>query len=150
MIIRNATSLMLVAFIILLGNSSTTAQVKAVNGGTIRGAVVDTTPELNPIPGVNVTVVSLATEKEYTTQTDKKGEYKLANLPAGRYTVSYSKDGYGERVGKSKVLAPGGDIFDRIKMRKKDNILTFLSRNSLIFIIPFIIVLTPLMFNAEK
>ncbi len=149
MMIRFATTLMLVAIITLFGNN-TKAQEMLENSATIRGEVIDITPEKNPIPGVKVTVVSVATNEEYTTHTDEDGEYEIKNLPAGRYTLSYSKNGYGKRVGKSNVVAPGGEIFDRIKMRRQDNILTFLFRNSLIFVIPLLTILTPMMFNTEK
>ena len=92
--------------------------------GTIRGVVLDTTPEQNPIFDVKILAVD-ATGQEYTTQTNRKGEYEIKVLLAGRYTLSYSKDGYGDRVGKTKLLAEGGEVFDRILMRKKDNIGTF-------------------------
>lgn len=147
--IRITATLILVTIITLLGNNIT-AQEKIVNGAIIKGEVVDITPEQNPIPGVKVTVVLTATNKEYTTHTDEDGKYEIKNLPAGRYTFNYSKNGYGERVGKSKVVAPGGEIFDRIKMRKTDNILAFLFRNSLIFVIPLVTILTPLMLQGEK
>ncbi len=117
--IRIAATLMLVATIILLGNSITTAQEMLEISATIKREVLDTTPEQNPIPKVKVTVVSMATNEEYTTHTDQKGEYEIKNLPAGRYTINYTKNGYGTRVGKSKVLAPGGEIYDRTKMKKK-------------------------------
>ena len=93
-------------------------------GGTIRGAVIEATieatQEQKPIPGVTVTIVG-TDGVAYTVQTNDKGEYRRTGLPAGRYTLSYSKDGYGDRVGKSKPLMAGGEIFERIKMRKQKN-----------------------------
>ena len=100
------------------------AEKKDEGGATIKGEVLDTTPEQNPIPKVLVTVVNAAKNKEYTTLTNKDGEYEITGLPAGRYTIAVSKDGYFERVGKPKVVAEGGEIYDRIKMRKKGNVLT--------------------------
>ena len=96
------------------------------NEATIKGEVIDITPEQNPIFGVKVTAVDAA-GKEYTTQTNKKGKYEIKGLPAGRYTLSFSKAGYGDRVGKSKLVPAGGEIYDRIKMRKQENILTLLT-----------------------
>ncbi|MCY4400963.1 MAG: carboxypeptidase-like regulatory domain-containing protein [Candidatus Poribacteria bacterium] len=89
---------------------------------TIRGEIVDTTPEENPIEGVTVKIVNSTNGKEYTVTTDKDGLYKKTGLHGGRYIISAHKKGFGERIGKSKVVVYGGEIFDRIKMRKKDNI----------------------------
>lgn len=94
-------------------------------GATIRGEIVDTTPEQNPIEGAIVKIVNTADGQEYIIATDQDGAYEKKGLPPGRYMVSVSKAGYGDRVGKSKVVAAGSEIFDKIKMRKKDNIVTF-------------------------
>ena len=40
--------------------------------------------------------------------------------------INVSKDGYGDRIAKSKVVAAGGEIFDRIKMNKIQYIHTYL------------------------
>lgn len=95
---------------------------------TIKGEVLEATPEPKPIPGVTVSIVG-TDGKVYTAQTNDKGEYIRTGLPAGRYTISLSKDGYGDRVGKSIVVAAGGELFQRYKMRKKDTILTFFMKN---------------------
>ncbi len=102
-------------------------------GGTIKGEVVDTSADLNPIEGVTVTIVRGIDEQAFTATTDKDGAYEKTGLEAGRYTISYEKEGYGKRVGKSKVLAAGGEIFDRTKMRKKDNIISFFQKFGFVF-----------------
>ncbi len=107
--------------------NSLTAEDK--DSGTIKGEVLEFTPEQNPIFGVKVSAIDLA-GNEYTTLTNKKGEYEITGLPAGRYTMSYSKDGYGDRFGKTKLVAAGGEIFNKIKMRKKDTIVTFFMKNT--------------------
>ena len=101
------------------------------SGATIRGEVIDASPDQKPIEGVTVKIVNSFNEKEYITTTDKDGYYEKTGLQAGRYTISVSKKGYGDRVGKSKVVAEGGEIFDRIKMRKKDTIFTYFQRRPL-------------------
>ena len=101
-------------------------------GATIKGEVVDTSTDLNPIEGVTVKIVR-GDEEPLITTTDKDGAYEMTDLPDGRYTISYEKEGYGERFGKSKVVAPGGEIFDRVKMRKKDNIITFFQKFGFVF-----------------
>lgn len=97
------------------------AEENVVNGVTIQGEVIEAIAEQKPIENVEVKIVSSTDKKEWTVKTDAKGKYELIGLPAGRYTISVSKKGYQPRVGKSKVVAPGGEIFDRIKMIKKDN-----------------------------
>ncbi len=96
------------------------------DGAKISGHVFDSSAEKNPIEGVTVTIVRSVDEKTYTVTTDNKGAYEKTNLKAGRYFMNYAKDGYGERFGKSKVVAAGGEIYDRIIMRKKENIISFL------------------------
>ncbi len=104
-------------------------------GATIRGQVLDASPERKPIEGVTVKIVYSADGQEYTVTTDKDGNYKKTGLPAGRYIISVSKDGYGDRMGKSKVLAAGGEIYDQIKMLKKENIITFVQRQPLVWLL---------------
>ncbi len=112
------------------------------NEATIKGKVIDITPEQNPIFGVKVTAVDAA-GKEYTTRTNKKGEYEITGLPAGRYTMSFSKAGYGDRVGKSKLVAAGGEIYDIIKMRKQENILTLFTDILSAIVLSYILIFFP-------
>ena len=112
------------------------------DGGTIKGEVIDTTPEQNPIFGVKVVAIDTV-GKEYTTRTNKKGEYEITGLPGGRYTMSFSKDGYGDRVGRTKLLAEGGEIFDRIKMRKQENILTLFTDILSVTVLSYILIFFP-------
>lgn len=101
---------------------------------TIKGEVLEATPEQKPIPGVLVTIVSSG-GRTYTLLTNKDGEYIRTDFPAGRYTISLSKDGYVDRVGKSIVVAAGGELFQRYKMRKKDTILTYFKKIPLSWIL---------------
>ncbi len=93
--------------------------VQDSSGATIKGEVIDATPEQNPIVGVTVKIVNSADGQEYIVTTDKDGVYEKTGLPAGRYAISVSKAGYGDRFGKSEIVAAGGEIFNRIKMRKQ-------------------------------
>lgn len=95
------------------------------DGATLRGHVVDVSPNQNPIQGVQVEIVS-SDGKVYTVTTDETGAYEQAGLDRGRYSINVHKKGYGSRLGKSKVVASGGEVYDRIKMRKNENIITFL------------------------
>lgn len=101
------------------------AQDTAMNGGTLRGQITDVTLRQNPIEDVEVKIVAQDGSKEWTTKTDADGNYKHAGLPAGRYLISISKDGYDKRVGKPVTIVDGGDHFVPLKMAEKGNIKPF-------------------------
>ena len=103
------------------------AQDNATNGGAIRGQITDLTPAQNPIEGVEVKIIAQAQDggKVWTTKTDADGNYKHAGLPAGRYLISISKDGYDERVGKPVTIVEGGDHFVPLKMAQRGDIQQF-------------------------
>ena len=114
------------------GDDATAVDETLGGDATIKGEVIDTTADQNPIPEVTVSIVG-SDGQTVTTTTDGDGKYEQTGLAAGRYTISYSKDGYGDRVGKTKLVAAGGEIFDRIKMREKDNIYTFFRKFGFVF-----------------
>lgn len=132
----------LTLMILCIGIFTNSLTAEDEDGATIKGEVLDITPEQNPIFGVKVTAVGPA-GKEYTTQTNKKGEYEIKGLPAGRYTISYSKAGYGDRVGKTKLVVEGGEIFDRIKMQKHENILTLYTDILTVIVLSYILFFFP-------
>ena len=125
--------------------------VGAVNaqGATIKGEVIEASPEQIPIVGASVKIVNAANDKEFTVTTDINGFYEKKGLPAGRYIISVSKRGYGDRIGRSKVVAAGGEIFDRIKMRKQENIFTLLFDIYGFFIVGLIIAFILIFTGAE-
>ena len=101
------------------------AQEDALNGGTLRGQITDLTPAQNPIEGVEVKIVAQDGGKEFITKTGADGNYEHAGLPAGRYLISISKEGYDERAGKPVMIVNGGDHLVPLKMRQKGNIEPF-------------------------
>ena len=101
------------------------AQEDATSGGTLRGQITDITLRQNPIEGVEIKIVAQDGGKEWTTKTDADGNYKHAGLPAGRYLISISKDGYDRRVWKFVTIVDGGDHFVPHKMAQKGNIEPF-------------------------
>lgn len=102
------------------------AQEDATSGGTLRGQITDITLRQNPIEGVEVKIVAQDGGKEWTTKTDADGNYKHAGLPAGRYLISISKNGYDRLVGnKSVTIVDGGEHFVPLKMAQKGNIEPF-------------------------
>ena len=98
------------------------AQDDALEGGTVRGLITDLTPAQNPIEDVVVKIVAQDNGKEFITKTDAKGNYAHAGLPAGRYLISISKDGYEDRAGKPVAVVEDGDHFISLKMSKKAKI----------------------------
>ena len=117
------------ALIACVGMSVSTvfSQDAAVNGGTVRGQIVDTSREQNPIEGVDVRIIR-ADGTEFRATTDANGDYVRAGLPAGRYLISIFKEGYGDRVGRPVTVVNGGDHFLPLKMTKKSGVATFLQR----------------------
>ncbi|MBL0275331.1 MAG: TonB-dependent receptor [Anaeromyxobacter sp.] len=61
--------------------------------GTITGVVTDGSNG-QPVVGALVTATSPAAPGEQTVVTDAKGSFTIANLPAGRYKLAASADGY--------------------------------------------------------
>jgi biopolymer transport protein ExbB len=102
-------------------------------GATIRGDIIDTSTDQNPIQGATVEITRNSDGQKFMATTNKEGAYEKTGIPPGRYTISVSKEGYGDRVGKSKVVASGGEVYDRIKMRKKDTIVSFFKKFGFVF-----------------
>ena len=85
---------------VLWGSGAAVAQEQdTAKGGTISGAIQDTTLLENPLSGVRVVFVN-ADGAEFETQTDRDGHYTRAGLPAGQYLVNAYKAGYQDRLGK--------------------------------------------------
>lgn len=70
----------------------------------ISGKVVDS--EKQPLPGVEITLLDEATSRRYLTKTDKNGEFKLAGLPHGIYTITIKKEGHRSFQDTLDIQAP--------------------------------------------
>ncbi len=102
-------------------------QMKMSKMGTIRGIVTDTSSLQNPIEGVRVVAVDPA-GIEHETQTGSNGEFVIIGLPSGRYLLNFTKEGYGDRLGKPMTVTAGGDQSVAMKMSKKASFGSFLKR----------------------
>jgi hypothetical protein len=66
-------------------------------GGAIAGAITGIVKDPSGLPVANAMVEAASPaliEKSRTTRTDDQGLYKIVNLPAGTYTVTFSADGF--------------------------------------------------------
>src|SRR5215470_1744310 len=70
--------------------------------GTVLGTVTDTTGAV--LPGVNITVFSPATGLKRETTTDVTGQYHLAGLPMGLFTVRLEKEGFRSELRQEVTL----------------------------------------------
>src|SRR5262249_5518858 len=93
------------------------AFAQGVQTGTVRGAVRDT--QGLPMPGVTVTATSAALQGPRTTVTSAEGEFTLAALPPGNYTITFELSGFGtatrqtdipvgSTINEAVTLAPAG------------------------------------------
>ena len=78
------------ASVVMLVTSTTLAQQQA---SSLRGSVVDHDFG-TPVAGASVTIVELGTK----VSTNDDGNFVFPSLPPGRYTVTYTRDGYMRRV----------------------------------------------------
>ena len=62
--------------------------------GTVVGSVVDASGAV--IPGASVLVHNVDTGVDSNGATDKSGQYRIANLPIGRYQLTISATGFGQ------------------------------------------------------
>lgn len=70
-----------------------TALWAQVDRGSITGTVTDTTGSV--IPGVAVTVIEAETGVHYQVDvSNEQGTYRVLNLPVGKYSLTFAKDGF--------------------------------------------------------
>src|SRR5215813_8646375 len=80
--------LMLIAVVLFGFGSTALAQSTA----TLQGTVTD--PGHSVIPGAKITAKNQATGIERTTQTDSDGNYQIAALPVGLYSLEVEAQGF--------------------------------------------------------
>ncbi len=76
------------------------------NTATITGTVIDARTRM-PIPEAVVTLKSNSFEGEKYALTDSAGVYRINNLPAGTYHISFEMEGYGKFLKDNIVVSPG-------------------------------------------
>src|SRR5215467_2473231 len=93
-------ALVLAASLVLSFSASVHAQSTF---GTVVGTVIDSTGAV--LPGVTVTARNERTSVQRTATTDPRGDFQVANLDAGSYTVTFTLSGFGDRTLPAEVLA---------------------------------------------
>jgi len=83
--------------------------------GTIIGTAVDETKAA--LPGVNVTATDQATGRVIAAVTNERGEYRLANVPPGKYTILAELSGFTSVSQKDVELLVGQNARVPLSMR---------------------------------
>jgi hypothetical protein len=89
----------LMAALLLSGPAASLAQQNAA----ITGVVTDESRGV--LPGVTVTAADLQSGRQFVAVTDERGEYRLLNLPPGRYSLIAELSGFGTaRIASLELL----------------------------------------------
>jgi len=86
--------------------------------GAITGTVKDARSK-QPIIEAVITLSSTAFKGQKFALTDSTGMYRITNLPAGNYTVSFEMEGYEKFVRENISLEDGGSIGVSYEMVKE-------------------------------
>src|SRR5467141_1293720 len=83
--------------------------------GSVFCTITDATGAV--LPGVEVTVLSLGTGLKRDTVTDMEGQYHLAGLPVGTYTIHLEKEGFQTEVREGVTLIAAAAIAINVSLR---------------------------------
>ena len=90
-------------------------------GGIISGQINDARTKLPLIEAV-ITLSSNAFEGQKFVVTDNTGRYKINNLPAGSYSISFEMEGYQKYVQDRIILKEGTSVavsYEMVKEKKR-------------------------------
>lgn len=97
----------------------TETMLAATGNGVIRGMVVDTTPDRNPIPYAEISYVGTGVDNRGIVSSDETGNYEIkGSVRSGQYLLNAEKSGYIKREGIPVTSVAGKDTVVEIKMRK--------------------------------
>ena len=83
---------LLAAGVLFTNNTAQVAFAQTNTTGDITGIIADSTGAA--VPGATVTVTSLATGSSRATTSSATGEYRVSQLPPGRYTIVVTANGF--------------------------------------------------------
>ena len=110
----HALTFFLTLFLLLVLGAPALAQSTA----TLQGTVTD--PKGAVMPNAKVTVRNQATRIERTTQTDSEGNYQVAALPVGVYTIEVQAQGFQTQVVSSLNVEVGRTIVQNFQLNIGD------------------------------
>jgi hypothetical protein len=99
------THLRTVVVALLLAYPASAAAQTQITTAVIQGEVQDSTGAV--LPGVNVEARNVDTNLAQTRATDETGRFVFLQLPPGRYTVTFSLDGFATLVQEDVILTVG-------------------------------------------
>ena len=88
--------------VLLVAGLLVSSPVLAQSTATLQGTVTDSKGDL--VPNATVTVRNRSTSFERTTQTDTDGNYQLAALPVGVYTIEVKIEGFKTQVADNVTI----------------------------------------------
>lgn len=110
------TMRLIAAFAVFLGFSCGPKPVAAqVVGGTIQGAITDSSGAT--MPGAKVSVTNTATDVARTVTANQDGRYRVPNLIPGQYEVTASAPGFATTVQNSVTLTVGAELEIDLQLR---------------------------------
>ena len=136
--IRNISLALILASLLALpllafaqDEESTATPTALAPGGTgiIRGSIVDTSPNRNPVGGVTISYVGSGVDNRGEVfSDDTTGEYEITGLKPGQYVVATHKAGFADRSEIPATVVAGNDTVVEVKMRKKDTPITYFQK----------------------
>lgn len=81
---------------------------------TLQGTVTD--PQDLPIAGAAITLRGTVLAEEIATVTDRKGNYRIAGLPAGSYSLRVTQPGFATKVYAGLVLAVNQSVTFNVQL----------------------------------
>ena len=100
--------------LILVAGLFVSSPVLAQSTATVQGTVVDTKGAV--LPKATVTVKNRATSVERTTETDENGNYQVAALPVGTYTVEVKAQGFKTQVADQVAVEVARTVVQNFQM----------------------------------
>lgn len=85
---------------------------------TILGTVTDQSGAV--IPEVQVTILNQGTALRRSALTDLSGQYRIAGLPTGNYSVRVEKEGFQTQIREGIALASASDIMVNLSLSLGD------------------------------